>query len=232
MKYKLFTMVIIASLAVFGTYNANATEPKKVEYSTPDGAVLKGTLRGGGNTMVILSHQNRASQKQWTFFAEQLANMGYSTFTYSFRGFGDSPGSIDTTTTVDDLRGTVQYLKNEGSTKFVLISASMGSNATVKVASELKTLANVIMAPYYGGSKFAGAGWDDVKKITSPTFFLTSSFDSSKKHAERMYSQVAGVKKIKVFSGNDHGVKLLTGEHKKECEKLILDFLATHAPVK
>ena len=52
------------------TYNANATEPKKVEYSTPDGAVLKGTLRGGGNTMVILSHQNRASQKQWTFFYE------------------------------------------------------------------------------------------------------------------------------------------------------------------
>lgn len=210
---------------------AQAGGDRQVEYPTADGKTLNGTWSGEGGTLVVLSHMRPDSgQSDWAFYAERLAERGYRTFRFDFRGYGKSSGAQDYRKTDVDLRATLDYVKREGATDIVLIGASMGAMASAKLAAAEPVRAAVLMAPYYDNATFVGPTSADIRAIASPLLFITARGDSSAKDTRRMYDEATADKQLEVFPGRKHGRRLLKGKHADECDALIMDFLAANAP--
>ncbi len=227
-------MALILAVTPITSDTARASDdPEPVTFGTEDGLSLAGTWYGeAGNPAVILSHMRPDTQDDWAFFARRLAELGYRAFTFDFRGHGGSGGSPDPRKTDVDLRAALQYVRNSGATDVVLIGGSMGAMATAKLAAEETVLAAVLMAPYWDNETFAGPTRAEARAITSPLLVMTARDDSSAAESREIF-EAAGAdgKHIKVFSGGDHGRRLLIGRHAVESEMLILGFLAAHAPV-
>jgi esterase/lipase len=221
----LLVSVFILINPCYGQGLANSEGVKKTTFQTDDTTILSGTWFGSGTTTIIFSHMKPDTQKDWEFFAIKLGKSGYRTFTFDFRGHGESEGKKKYSKNDADLVAAISYARREGAENIVLIGASMGAMATAKVASLDSFSAVVLMAPYFGNKKYAGPNKSDIEKISSPLLFISASGDKSAKYARQMFKLTKSSKEIKIFSGNDHGRKLLKHDHAEECENLIVSFL-------
>ncbi len=221
----LLVSVFILINPCYGQGLANLEGVNEITFQTEDNKILSGTWFGSGKTTVIFSHMKPDTQKDWEFFAVKLGKIGYRTFTFDFRGHGKSEGKKKYSKNDADLVAAIGYARREGAEKIVLIGASMGAMATAKVASQDSFSAVVLMAPYFGSSKYAGPKESDIENITSPLLFISASNDSSARHTKKMFKLAKSPKEMKIFPGKDHGRRLLKYDHSEECEKLIVSFL-------
>ena len=226
----LLVSVFILINPCYGQGLANSEGVNEITFQTEDNKILSGTWFGSGKTTVIFSHMKPDTQKDWEFFAVKLGKIGYRTFTFDFRGRGKSGGSKNSSKNDTDLVASVNYARSEGAEEIVLIGASMGAMAAAKVASQDSFAAVVLMAPYFGSRQYAGPKESDIEKITSPLLLISASRDSSASHTKKMFKLAKSPKEMKIFSGKDHGRRLLQNSHAKECEKLILSFLTKNSP--
>ena len=89
---------------------------------------------GSGQKGVVLAHQSDANMCQWAAYATLLAQHGYRVVAFDFAGFGTS-SPTDDKTYLDDIRTVVEYLRQEGVERVVVIGASMGAAMTVAAAA-------------------------------------------------------------------------------------------------
>jgi len=89
----------VTALAIFGILgSANRSEaqstPEIVTLNAPDGVPLKGTYFSPGKPgpALLLLHQCDGTRATWTSFASLAAAEGYHTFTFDYRGYGESGG--------------------------------------------------------------------------------------------------------------------------------------------
>jgi len=205
-------------------------EEGEVTFMTEDNIELSGTIFGGGNKWVILSHMSPTDQTSWFEFAEMiiLEEEGYSVLTYDFRGYGKSGGTQDVSKTVIDLTAALEYIEQYDPELIYLMGASMGGTASIVVAYEsFRTLDGVIS--FSGPGEFEGVSAIDVIGDLVPAkLFIASQGDGDNAQAAtEMFEKSMEPKWLEILDGSSHGTFIFEQEpeNAKRVEELVLNFL-------
>ena len=169
-------------------------------------------------------------QRAWWDFASEVGGQGYAALTFDFRGYGETGGSQDVARIDRDLIAAVRYLRERDYQRVVLVGASMGGTAALKVAAreEFDGLVAGVVAVSAPESFRGLVARGDVGSIKVPMLFVASEGDGSAVDSlESLYERASGFKEQKVYSGDAHGTDLLQGEHAEEFKALLLDFFHT-----
>jgi fermentation-respiration switch protein FrsA (DUF1100 family) len=119
--------------------------------TTIDGLELEGWYLPQGNAPVILYFHGNASH-----YAARLPkvidylNAGYSVLLAGYRGYGGNPGTPTEQGLYDDARAYMEFLENQNipPEKIILYGESLGTGVAVQIATEYKTGALVLEAPF------------------------------------------------------------------------------------
>jgi len=198
-----------------------------VSFTTEDDLTIKGRLFGSGETAVVFAHMYPNDQQAWWGFASEAAGQGYAALTFDFRGYGETGGSKDVAYIDRDLAAAVRYLRENGYQRVILVGASMGGTAALKVAArdEFKGLVAGVVA-VSAPQAFQGlVALDDVADIKVPMLFVASQDDGvAFESLEALYDSATGPKEQQVYPGDAHGTELLEGGHAAEFKALLFDF--------
>jgi len=203
---------------------------RPVRFLTSDHVQLGGLLYGHGKTMVICSHMFRTSKDIWveSGIPQRLAVLGYQVLAYDFRGYGDSAGLADASTLDVDLRAAVDFAHQQGTTKIVLLGASMGGTASLKVAAEEQVTAVISLSGPQGFG--VSLSDDEVKAIKAPKLFMASENDDPfVTDARHMYAIAGSPKEIHIYPGNAHGTDLFGGDNGDDPAQRVLHFITQYA---
>ncbi len=204
---------------------------RTVHFVTSDHLHLAGSLYGHGKTIVICSHMLGTTRDIWSDVGipQRLAVQGYEVLTYDFRGNGDSEGPRDIWSLDVDLRAAVAFARQQGATKIVLMGASMGGTASLKVASEEQVSAVISLS---GPQSFSVDVSDrEVQAMKIPKLFMASETDTPfATDAKHMYAIAPAPKEIYIYPGNNHGTAIFGGDNGDEPAQRIFHFLAQYTP--
>jgi len=219
-----------------GTPSAVTTPPVAtgvaVSFITEDNLTIKGRLFGSGETAVVFAHMYPNDQRAWWDFAAEVGGQGYAALTFDFRGYGETGGSQDIARIDRDLIAAVRHLRERDYQRVVLVGASMGGTAVLKVAArdEFDGLVAGVVAVSAPESFRGLVARDDVGNIEVPVLFVASEGEGdggAVDSLESLYERASGFKERQVYSGDAHGTELLEGEHADEFKALLLDFFRT-----
>ena len=197
----------------------------EVLFSTEDGVLLSGRIIGSGEKSILMSHMDGGSQEDWWEFAQLLSTYGYSSLTFDFRGYGKSSGNIDKSKLGIDLQAAVDYTRNTGITKILLLGASMGGTASISIASDNDISGLITLS---SPAQIAG-GLDvtsDIYSIEEPKLFIAAEDDKFHARSIDLFAQSSiNVYEAYKLPGNKHGTNLFDDENSDKLNGLILDFL-------
>ena len=201
-----------------------------VTFTTPDGATLNGRLYGSGSTAVIFSVMGNC-KPGWDEFAQLVAAQGLLTLTYQWRGCR-SNGSVDETQIqkfVDDLRGAVTFMREQGATKIILAGASLGGCASAKLAAGIKADGLIVIASPPVISQWGFQVEADDVAVDIPKLFITAENDETVDAAatRQLFELAAEPKQWVTYPGTAHGTDLFeTGQAEAVREALLTFILA------
>jgi alpha/beta superfamily hydrolase len=207
--------------------------PRSVTFNAPDGAVLEGTLYGLGETAVIFSVMGNC-KRGWEEMADLVGQQAMMALTYSWRGCRESGGVDDEEIKkfVEDLRGAVLFMRDQGAKKMILAGASLGGLASAKLAAEsgadgLIVIASPAGIPDWGFEVETADLHTDIPKL-----FITSENDEvvAPNSSRALFDLAAGPKEWQTFPGTAHGTDLFETESGQALEELILNFIFSIAP--
>lgn len=200
-----------------------------VTFDTPDGATITGELYGAGKTAVIFSVMGNC-EPGWREFAQLTAAQGLMALTYQWRDCGESGATNEAELIknfVNDARGAVNFVREQGAEKIILAGASLGGLASAKLAIESQASGIIALA-----SPLEIPGWDfkiEAAELDTdiPKLFLTAEedyvvpLDSSR----ALYDLAAEPKEWQTYPGNEHGTELLGTDIGEEVQLRILQFI-------
>lgn len=160
---------------------------------------------------------------------QRLAAQGYAVLTYDFRGNGDSEGPSDIWSLDVDLRAAVAFARQQGATNIVLMGASMGGTASLKVATEEQVTAVISLS---GPQSFSVSVSDqEIQTLRIPKLFLASQTDTPYvTDAQHMYEIASQPKELFIYPGDNHGTDIFGGTNGDEPAQRIFHFLMQYAP--
>ena len=197
---------------------------RPVDFTTDDGVTIGGKLFGDGNAAVILSHMFPNDQTAWFPLANELAQDDFTALTFDFRGYGESGGDKEIGEITRDLEAALDFMRGQGFSEIYLVGASMGGTASLIVAAQDEVAGVVaVSAP----QSFQGLeALEIVAGISEPKLFIASEDDASAASSlELFFEEAREPKEQRLFTGSDHGTQLLDGDHSREFQDLILQFL-------
>jgi alpha-beta hydrolase superfamily lysophospholipase len=199
-----------------------------VTFETADGATITGELYGSGKTAVIFSVMGNC-KPGWREFAQLTAAQGLIAFSYPWRGCRES-GSVDENEIqkfVDDLRGAINFMRDQSANKIILVGASLGGCASAKLAvasqaSGLIVIASPAVIPEWGFEIEAADMNTDIPKL-----FITAENDDtvSASKTRQLYDLAAEPKEWQTYPGTAHGTDLFETESGEELQQRILEFI-------
>jgi uncharacterized protein len=201
-----------------------------VHFLTSDSVQLGGWMYGRGRTVVVCSEEYMTGDGIWTGsgIAQRLVAHGYMVLAYDFRGVGDSSGSPQRSLLDIDLRAAISFASQQGATRIVLLGASMGGTASLKVAGTQSVAAVITLsAPQAFGVTVSDG---DLKTDRAPVLFVNSEGDTYASATVRMYGFANPPKQIHLYPGSAHGVALFHGANASDLSQRILSFLTKYAP--
>jgi pimeloyl-ACP methyl ester carboxylesterase len=217
-----------------------------VSFTTEDGVTLGGHLFGSGSRGVILAHMYPTDQTSWYPTAERLAAEGYLVLTFDFRGYGESGGDKQIEQLDRDVMAAAQEIADAGATEVVLVGASMGGTACLKMAGEIfaSMISSVAPPPYEipavgvvgvvtlsAPVEFKGlAVADDVPMPVCPLLFMAAEDDIGAEGAAALERLAPNQGDLQIVLGDDHGTGLLVGPESEKVWALLIAFLAENLP--
>lgn len=193
-------------------------------FQSEDGITLGGTLYGSGRVGVVLSHMFPTDQTSWGGLAQKMADLGYLVLTYDFRGYGQSGGQVQIDQIDKDLRAAVAFIRQQGAEKVVLMGASMGGTATVKIAAEDPGIAAVVVWSSPLAFRGLTAELSEAAAFTMPALFLGAEADPVTADTQRM-SEAAPNAELFIYGGDSHGTFALEIPQGTEVETKLLSFI-------
>lgn len=207
---------------------ADIIESHTVTFDTPDDATITAELYGSGDIAVIFSVMGNC-KPGWREFAQLTAAQGLTALTYQWRGCRAS-GSVDEEEIqkfVDDLRGAINFMREQGAKKIILVGASLGGCASAKLAVESQADGLVVVASPPEISQWGFAIEAANINTNIPKLFITAENDDtvSASATRELFDLAAEPKEWQTYPGTAHGTDLFEGENKEEVEKRILEFI-------
>ena len=209
------------------------TASRTVIFETPDGATLTGDLYGSGQTAVIFSVMGNC-KPGWRELAQSTAAQGLMALTYVWRNCGPA-GPVSEAQLiknfVNDARGAISFVRDQGAENIILAGASLGGIASAKLAIESQARGLIIFAspPKIPNDDFVIEATDLDTDI--PKLFLTAEDDSvvPSKESRKMYELAAEPREWQTYPGTAHGTDLFMTEKGREAQERILAFILSIA---
>ena len=111
----------------------------------------------------------------------------------------------------------------------MLVGASMGGTAAVKVAANRDVAAIFVLSAPAAIDGLSAA--DYVANVEEPKFFMVAEDDlSARTDGAALYDASSGERFYEVFTGGEHGSDLVYGRHSELVQGRILEFLEQFAP--
>ena len=199
-----------------------------VTFDTPDGAVITGELYGSGKTAVIFSVMGNC-KPGWREFAWLTAAQGLMALTYPWRGCRAS-GFADEDELqkfVEDARGAITFVREQGAEKIILVGASLGGLASAKLAIESGASGIVIVAsppriPDWGFEIESSDLNTDIPKL-----FITAENDPTvpASATRQLHDLAAEPKEWQTYPGYEHGTDIFETESGEAMRQRILQFI-------
>jgi esterase/lipase len=201
---------------------------QEITFNAPDGANIPGLLYGSGETAVIFSVMGNC-KRGWEDMAQLVAQNGIMALTYQWRGCTASGTVVESELRkfVDDLRGAIQFMHDQGATKIILAGASLGGVASAKLAVESSSSGLIIVAsPREIEDWEFEIGPGDVN-IDMPKLFITAENDNvvSMDSSRELFELAAEPKEWQTYPGMSHGTDLFETESRDAIQQRILDFI-------
>jgi uncharacterized protein len=203
-----------------------ATPGRVVRFRTDDGIELSGELRGSGPTGVVLAHMFPTDRTSWADLGSLLADRGYRSLAFDFRGYGGSDGEREIPEIWRDVLAAIDAMRDRGTRRIVLIGASMGGTASL-IAAARTEVQGVITLSAAGTFMGLSAPPEVLQAVDEPKLFIAAQGDgSAAATAQTFYDTASGAKRLEIVTGADHGTDLLEGQQGEAVRGLILDFLS------
>lgn len=178
--------------------------------------------------MVLFFHGNSANISYGVGILKYLNGMGFSVFTFDYRGFGESQGRTVTEEDLyQDARGALDYLRIKGwlSSRMIYFGQSMGAAVSLQLALEAAPAAVVLECPFTSMSDIAShtapityalIGWwaidvkfdnlNKIPKISAPLVIFQGDKDPvvPKEMAQRLFQRANQPKALYLISGGRH----------------------------
>lgn len=187
---------------------------------------------GAGKTAVVLVHQSGADLCQWAPYATRLAGLGYRAFALDLRGNGRSqyrplPAGLRFTA---DIAAVVKEARREGATRVFVVGASLGANAAVVAAANIRPLITGVVSLSAPGT-FRLDAVSAAKHLQVPALFVASQVDEGGIYAtdaKTMFDATPVTdKSVAIVPGGKHGVALVAGPG--GVRSLVESFLRSHS---
>lgn len=204
-----------------------------VTFNTVDDATVSGELYGSGNTAVIFSVMGNC-KPGWREFAQLTAAQGFIALTYQWHGCGESGSANEAELQkfVDDTRAAINFVRERGAEKIILVGASLGGVASAKLAVESHANGLVVIASPPSISPWGFEIQPSDLDTAIPKLFITAENDNtvSAEETRALYDIAAEPKEWQTYPGTAHGTDLFEGENGTELQQRILEFLLMIGP--
>jgi esterase/lipase len=205
----------------------------EVVFKTDDQVEIEGRIFGIGKNGLILAHMYPADQESWKDFALLLSQKGYRVLTFNFRGYGKSGGEKEISLIYKDVLAAFDFFKKEGVEDIILIGASMGGTAVLKVAAQKDVNGVVSMSGPLNWVQMGLSAEEEIRLIEEPKLFMASEGDSSAKNSANLMYELSGEpKQIEIYPGSEHGTNMFLGENGEQVKQDIITFIEENLPVK
>jgi dienelactone hydrolase len=187
---------------------------------------------GTGRTAVVLVHQSGADLCQWAPYATRLASLGYRAFALDLRSNGRSqyrplPAGLRFTA---DIAAVVKEARREGATRVFVVGASLGANAAVVAAANIRPLITGVVSLSAPGT-FRLDAVSAAKHLQVPALYVASEVDEGGIYAtdaKTMFDATPTTdKSVAIVPGGKHGVALVAGPGR--VRSLVETFLRSHS---
>lgn len=201
-----------------------------ISFETPDGATISGELYGSGKIAVIFSVMGNCKMG-WREFAQLTAAQARTVMglTYPWRGCGES-GRVDEGELqkfVEDARGAINFVREQGAESIILAGASLGGLASAKLVIESQASGLFVLA-----SPAEIRDWDFKIEAADldtdiPKLFLTAENDTvvPLRSARALYELASEPKEWQIYPSYEHGTDLFDTEIGGEVQQRILEFI-------
>lgn len=191
------------------------TEQVEVPY---EDRIIRGTLVGDGEIVVVLAPMFGENRSSWIAFAKHLASLGHTALAFDFPGFGASTGEFNFTATTFDALAVIDFLYEQGYEQIVCMGASIGASACYEVAVLRPNLAGlvIISAPVETTPEEAAI-------LLMPKLLVTGDEPDVKGPMKETYQLLPAPKQFELINEKRHGTEMLnTGD---ELRDILVDFL-------
>jgi hypothetical protein len=184
--------------------------------ATPDKKAVNGKLYGHGDIAIIFSNMDTNEQNEWNPIINDLISDRFIGLTYNYPEHMDDQSEI--------LEEIISFACGLGAKKILLIGASRGGVASIKVAARHVNNNSIIgivaiSAPIeYEGIVFYSN--DELRGIKIPKLLLNSEKDSGAEDNLKMLDIFSEPKELFLYSGDAHGTELFKYERKSITTKM------------
>lgn len=187
-----------------------------ITQSSPNIRSTNGNIYGSGYMAIIFSNMDTNDQSEWNPIVNDLLSDRYMILTYDYFQHMD-----DQSRTLED---AISFVCDSGAKKTILIGASRGGVASIKVAARNNNsdcIAGVVAfsAPIeYEGTVFYRK--DELSGIKIPKLLINSEYDDGANDTRKMFEMFDDPKELLFCPGDAHGTELFDKERESILEKL------------
>jgi esterase/lipase len=181
---------------------------------------------------VVLAHQMSSSHYEWKSFASQLAELGYTTLIFDFRGHGRSEGDLDFNAVGVDVASAIRYLNLQGYDRVVCMGASMGGSGCLAASLDVDLAGFVTLS---GPMNIPGTSLvteEDLLGLVFPKLFAIAEDDPVKTEVPtfitdfiHMYEIAPEPKELLLYPGTAHGTGMFHEDYGEELQTKLVEFL-------
>lgn len=205
-------------------------QPGTFYFTTDDGVTLNGQIYGTGKTALIFSNGRGVSMNLWESVAQTMADRGYMTFLYDYRGVGQSQGIDNPAQRENDLRAAIASARAHGASKLVLIGSSFGGLLSGSVATEAQVAAIILASAPLRDSGISLSD-EKLRGLVMPKLLIASQNDSSfASDTQHIYDLSPQPKQIVIYPGKQHGTTIFSLEHSADSMQRLTAFLSKYSP--
>ncbi|MCP4160378.1 MAG: alpha/beta hydrolase [Deltaproteobacteria bacterium] len=195
---------------------------KSVQIPLNNDKTIDGKIYGSGNNAIIFSNMDTNVQEEWDPIVEVLEPEGYMILTYNYFDFNEKQH--------DTLEDVVLFTKNSGAKKIIIIGASRGGVASLKVATRSVNDKSVIGVAAisaqieYEGTTFYST--EELRSIKIPKLLIDSELDGGAEDNRKMIKILNDPKDLLFYKGDAHGTQIFEN-NRESLVKRLRDFISS-----